>query len=154
MKTLGLFIAQGLGSGRLPYAPGTWGTLAFLLVGWGLLSIEVYFQWLFFVLLVLLSFWSIPIAGEILDETDHSSIVIDEWSGCCFTILGVSYILDVNNGFIILLSFFAFRFLDIIKPWPISWAENRFSGSFGVLFDDLLAGLGVICLTSFLSPFL
>ena len=139
MNDLALFLAQGMGSGRLPYAPGTWGTFFFIFIAWPLLLTPVLIQWLVFIFLFLLSLWTIPIAGQMLGEIDHSSIVIDEWAGYWLTILGVSHLLNLPHWLILLVSFLLFRFFDIKKPWPISWVEIKFPGSFGVLFDDLAA---------------
>ena len=68
---------------------------------------------------------------------DSSIIVIDEVAGQWLAILPVAVDLQLYP-----VAFVLFRLLDILKPWPISWVDRRVHGGFGVMADDILAGVG------------
>jgi len=70
-----------------------------------------------------------------LKAHDHSGIVWDEIVGIWLAMI----MIPVSWGWI-LASFLLFRFLDILKPWPISWLDKNVSGGIGIMADDLLAG--------------
>jgi phosphatidylglycerophosphatase A len=131
-----VFIALGLGSGLSPKAPGTAGTLATVPLVWFLQqqTLLVYLLVTFFVLLT--GSWVCGYAARKLGVHDHSAIVYDEVAGFLITMLmipaGWKYMLA---GFIL------FRFFDAVKPWPISWFDKNLHGGFGIMFDDVLAGV-------------
>ena len=67
---------------------------------------------------------------------DSSKVVIDEVAGMCTSLLFVPVTIKwVVIGLVL------FRFFDIVKPWPVSWADRELKGGLGVMFDDMLAGL-------------
>ena len=68
---------------------------------------------------------------------DHGGIVWDEFIGFWITMIAV----PVINWQWILAGFLLFRFFDIVKPWPVRLADKRISGGFGIMIDDVLAGL-------------
>ncbi|CUB06249.1 phosphatidylglycerophosphatase A family protein [Marinomonas fungiae] len=130
------FLAFGCGSGTVDKAPGTFGTLAaiplYLLIQD--LSVSNYF-----LVLILSALAGIFICGKTshdLGVHDHSGIVWDEFVGYWITMWmapeGWSYIV---------LGFILFRIFDIWKPWPISLADKHVHGGFGIMFDDILAGI-------------
>jgi phosphatidylglycerophosphatase A len=132
------FLAFGFGSGLVPRAPGTAGTLVavplyYLLQAFSL-SLTGYL-----VLLVTLSLAGIPIcahAARRLGVHDHPGIVWDEIVGYLLTMT------FAPPGWIwIVLGFVLFRFFDIVKPWPIRWLDRNVGGGFGIMVDDLLAGV-------------
>lgn len=141
-------LAFGLGSGFAPKAPGTFGTLAALPV-W----------WLFLKDLPLIPYLAVLIIGfgigvylcqktsDDLGVHDHGGIVWDEWIGLWITML------LLPEGIIWILAAFAlFRFFDIVKPWPIKWLDQRVHGGFGIMIDDVIAGLfalGILQLTMY-----
>jgi phosphatidylglycerophosphatase A len=143
MNSLKFWIAVGLGTGLSPKAPGTTGTLGILplvVLAW---DAPVWVWILVFLILVTLSLWSIPEAGRRLGEIDHGQIVIDEWAGMWLAGFGVAMITDAPVFIGISVAFLGFRFFDILKPWPVSWCEQRIPDAWGVLADDLAAGLYV-----------
>jgi phosphatidylglycerophosphatase A len=73
---------------------------------------------------------------------DHGGIVIDEWVGMWITML------MVPKEFVwLLVGFGLFRFFDILKPWPIKWLDEHVHGGFGIMIDDVLAGImSLFCL--------
>lgn len=128
------FIALGFGSGLAPRAPGTFGTLAAfplfaLLHPFGSLTVLVAAAVAF-----VIGVWAAQRAGAALGVGDHGSIVIDEIAAF-LVVLAVSPPGWLWWG----IAFLAFRVFDIAKPWPISVADRRIKGGFGVMIDDLLA---------------
>lgn len=88
---------------------------------------------------IILSLWSVGVwhRAQADQAIDQSWIVIDEVAGQSL----VFWYIFSNDWRWTLAAFVLFRFFDILKPWPISWADRQFKTSFGVLFDDLLAGI-------------
>ena len=130
------FLALGLGSGLSPRAPGTMGTLAavpFVLL-WQQLPL-----WGFALVVVLgflLGVWLCEVAARNLGVHDHPGIVWDEFVGYWLTML------FAPSGWIwLVIGFVLFRVFDILKPWPIGWADRRVSGGMGIMLDDILAGI-------------
>lgn len=129
-------LAFGFGSGAAPKAPGTWGTLAAVLIYWPLsqLSPEHYL-----LMLLVTSVMGIYICGQTardLGVHDHGSIVWDEFVGFWITMFAAPV------GWVwVVVGFVLFRFFDIIKPWPISWIDKKITGGFGIMLDDVIAGV-------------
>ena len=129
-------LAFGFGSGTAPKAPGTWGTLAAVLIYWPLsqLSPEHYL-----LMLLVTSVMGIYICGQTardLGVHDHGSIVWDEFVGFWITMFAAPV------GWVwVVVGFVLFRFFDIIKPWPISWIDKKITGGFGIMLDDVIAGV-------------
>lgn len=141
------FAAVGFGSGLAPVAPGTFGTLAaipfyYLLA---MLSIESYIAVL--VMTSLAGFWFCHVTSEAMGVHDHKSIVWDEFVGYWITMLPVLIIHpNIQHGetipFIwVVVGFVLFRFFDVLKPFPISWLDKKVGGGFGIMIDDIVAGI-------------
>ncbi len=129
-------LALGFGSGLVPMAPGTAGTLVAIPVYLLLqtLSLEIYLP-----LVAALFLAGIPICAHTakrLGVHDHPGIVWDEIVGYLVTMtFAPPGWVWIATGFVL------FRFFDVIKPWPISWCDRRVQGGFGIMLDDLLAGV-------------
>ena len=130
------FLAFGFGSGLAPIAPGTFGTLAaiplyLLMQG---LSLPAY---LLVVLLVTLAgIWICDKASKSLGVHDHPGIVWDEFAGYFVTMIAAP------SGWLwIVAGFLLFRLFDIWKPWPISMLDKHVQGGFGIMVDDIVAGI-------------
>jgi phosphatidylglycerophosphatase A len=130
------FLAFGFGSGLAPKAPGTFGTLA---------AIPVYFlmaplSWPLYLLLIILSFvfgiYVCDRASQMLGVHDHGGIVWDEFVGLWITLFLIPF-----EWHWLLLGFVLFRFFDIIKPFPIKWLDKKVKGGFGIMIDDVIAGI-------------
>ncbi len=136
------FFALGFGSGLMPKAPGTFGTLAAIPVY--LLMSELPL-WLFISLTAVITILGVYICdytSKALGVHDHSGIVIDEIAGYLITMIAVP-----ADWLWIILGFILFRLFDILKPWPISWLDKKVSGGFGIMIDDVLAGIfALVCL--------
>jgi phosphatidylglycerophosphatase A len=129
-------LAFGLGTGLAPVAPGTAGTLVgvplFLLMA--PLALPLYL--LVTLLLFIAGVYICQRCSDDLGVHDHGGIVWDEIVGYLVAMIAVpSEPLWLLSGFLL------FRLFDILKPWPIRWADRRLAGGFGIMFDDLLAGL-------------
>ncbi|MEM6985469.1 MAG: phosphatidylglycerophosphatase A [Pseudomonadota bacterium] len=128
-------LALGLGSGLLRPAPGTWGTLAAVPVAWGLMHMPLVWALVLVGLAACLGVYLCDHTARVLGVHDHGAIVWDEFVGLWITVLFVPATL-VN----LLIGFLLFRLLDITKPWPIRWFDQKVGGGLGIMIDDLLAG--------------
>ena len=130
-------LATWFGAGTLRPAPGTWGSLAAALLAWPILAWLGHWWLLAAALAVFaLGVWASRLHAERLGQSDPGSIVIDEVAGQWIALL-----LACPAWHHLLIGFVAFRLFDIVKPWPVSWADRRLKGGFGIMADDVLAGL-------------
>jgi phosphatidylglycerophosphatase A len=131
-----VFLAQGLGVGRSPVAPGTFGTLIGLPLVWLQSSLDPLFA---VMLAVAFGLFAVPVAGRAaryLDSNDDGSIVIDEIAGYLVAMTAVPL-----TAWSILAGFVLFRLFDIIKPPPIGLCERKIKGGAGIVADDIAAGI-------------
>jgi len=134
------FVA-GFGSGWLPKAPGTWGSLAALPVAYAL---DIFWgtETLLFATLFL---WAlgcaacVPVLAKMVDQ-DPGWIVVDEWVGQ-WLCTGFVFLFVGASWWLLLLSFVAFRLFDIWKPFPIRQLEHWGPAWWSIMFDDVVAGL-------------
>jgi phosphatidylglycerophosphatase A len=130
------FLALGFGSGLIPWAPGTWGTLAAIPLY--LLLAQLSLPW--YLLVVVLAFglgvYLCDVAARDAGVHDHPAIVWDEVVGYLITMAAVPL-----GWQWVLAGFVWFRVFDIVKPWPISLLDRYVKGGFGIMIDDVLAGL-------------
>ncbi len=137
---LAVLLATWFGSGRLPGAPGTWGSLAALPFGWviivrsGPLGLAIATMLVFFVGVVASGHYA-----KLLGTKDPGSAVIDEVAGQWLALLPVAYF-SPSNWLFYGLAFIAFRLFDIWKPWPVRKFE-LLPGGWGIMVDDIVAGL-------------
>ena len=147
-------VATLFGIGRLPFAPGTWGSLAALST---FLFFVIYFAFNFisvFFITVFIIFFSILVcllasAKFIESDRDQKSIVLDEFAGLWVACLPSASILMVKELLIFsLLAFIFFRVFDIWKPVPIGLIDKKFKNGLGIVGDDLIAGIYAAITTS------
>ena len=82
-----------------------------------------------------------------MDTNDSPEIIIDEFLGVFIIFLFFDYYNKLNFYTIFILGFILFRFFDVLKPFPINWIDKKIKNSFGIIFDDIIAGIySVICL--------
>ena len=136
------FLAFGLGSGCAPKAPGTFGTAAAVLFYLPLQYLSIWLYLGFIVVTFVLGVWLCDRASKELGVHDHGGIVWDEFVGYWITMIAAP------AGWVwMLVGFLLFRLFDIWKPWPIKVADNVIEGGFGIMIDDVLAGIyALICL--------
>ncbi|WP_111640966.1 phosphatidylglycerophosphatase A family protein [Marinimicrobium alkaliphilum] len=140
------FFAFGFGSGLAPKAPGTFGTLAAIPIFWLIqdLTPALYLIWLG-VTFALGVYWC-DRSSKALGVHDHGGIVWDEMVGYWLTMfLAPAGLLWMLIGFVL------FRFFDIVKPWPIGWLDKRVGGGFGIMIDDVLAGIYALIVLQLLA---
>lgn len=146
LKTPAQFIASGFGAGLSPIAPGTVGTLVALPLWIGLSFLPLGSYLLFLVITSLFGIWVCGRASRELKVHDHGGIVWDEFVGLWLTLVAIP--LTFTN---LILGFLLFRFLDIVKPWPIKVIDQKVSGGLGIMLDDMIAGgMGALILHSLL----
>ncbi len=122
--------------GYWPLGPGTAGTLVALPLLWAMAVSPVLFQIAFAGALFAVGVWSAERAKKPLKRHDAPQIVIDEVVGFFVTMIAVPFSL-----YWLVCGFCLFRLLDIFKPFPISWIDKHVKGGWGVMLDDLLAGI-------------
>ncbi len=122
------------GVGRLPLAPGTWGSLAALPIWWALSPLGLGGYGLVWLAMLAVGLWAADRAVGHLGHRDDPAVVIDEAVGQLVALAAVP-----PSWLNALLGLTIFRALDIVKPWPIRTLE-RLPGGAGVMADDLAAG--------------
>ena len=136
MDRLLMFIATGAGSGYLPKAPGTWGTLVGLLLWWPLAGLSLTAYLATVAVLFIVGVASAGAAEKILDRGDPGVVVIDEIVGVLIALAAVPL-----HPVAALAGFALFRLFDIAKPFPVGWADRHLHGGLGIMLDDVAAGL-------------
>ncbi|MGA7965221.1 MAG: phosphatidylglycerophosphatase A [Gammaproteobacteria bacterium] len=130
------WLAFGLGSGLSPFAPGTWGALSALPLAWGLhLSGPAPYAIVTSVIAVA-GIWLCGHTARRLGVHDHPGINLDEVAG---QLIACAMVPLDWRWFV--LAFVLFRFFDILKPWPIRWLDRHCGGGFGIMADDIAAGI-------------
>lgn len=137
-----VFVAMGLGSGLSPIAPGTAGTLITVPLVYFLQQQTILVYTLATLFVLLTGSWICGYAAKKLNVHDHSGIVYDEVAGFMITM----YMVPAGWVYMVV-GFLLFRFFDAVKPWPISWLDKNVHGGFGIMIDDVLAGvISLFCL--------
>jgi len=130
------FLAFGFGTGLAPFAPGTFGSLPGVLLFWLTMGYGLYVQLTVIALLIAAGIWICGESARRLGIHDHGGIVWDEIAGMYLTLMVAP--VSVAGW---LLAFAFFRFMDIVKPWPIRDLDHRLGGGVGIMLDDLVAAL-------------
>lgn len=127
-------LAFGFGTGLVPWAPGTFGTLLGWALAWALGAMQPAPLLAASAVLFIVGLWACGVTGRNLGVSDPGAIVWDEVVAF-FLVLAI---LPRELAWQVA-AFVAFRVFDIVKPPPIRAFERRFRGGFGVMFDDVLA---------------
>jgi len=125
------FLAFGFGFGLAPVAPGTFGSIPGLLIFWLTLDFGLYVQLGIAAAMAAAGIWICGESARRIGVHDHGGIVWDE------TVAGW------------VAAFLLFRFMDIVKPWPIRDLDHRLRGGAGIMLDDLVAALYAAILLAF-----
>ncbi len=137
-----VLLATGCYAGYVPVAPGTFGTLVAIPLCYLLSRVDPVQAVLLLGLFTGFAVWISGKAEDLFNSKDSSLIVIDEIAGLLVTLFLIPWsIKSVAVGF------FLFRLIDIVKPFPIRWLEQKLSGGWGIVLDDVAAG---ICANVFL----
>ncbi len=143
MKSLLIFIATFFNVGKFPFAPGTLAsgiTMGIFFLSNYFFSPDIYSQTFAILIIFLLG---IPAAGTAevhFGTKDPQAVVIDEVAGQMVSLLFILAEFSIYSVSLYIAGFFIFRFFDIFKPFPINIAD-RIKGGFGIMIDDILAGL-------------
>ena len=130
------------GIGYSPVAPGTVGSIFSIVILYFLIKFVSYsFLVIIFLIIFFTSLKLIEKYSNLLKSHDSSTIVIDEFLGIFLIILFYDYLKFTNDFTMFLLILILFRFFDILKIFPINWVDKNIKNSFGVVLDDLLAGV-------------
>ena len=152
-----LFVAQGFGIGRIPVAPGTFGSMVGF--AWFALLLLLGNIWLYLLGCIVglaLSVWLCAVGEKVLNAKDPGSVVFDEIAAipiCCIgwvvavlcktgAFPSAHYFFSKENSLAMVGVFAAFRLFDVWKPWPVRQSQNL-PGGWGVTIDDVLAAVYV-----------
>ncbi len=149
------FLATLGGIGLAPLAPGTAGSI----FGWILFIVLSHYIDFILGLLAAVAVLSILISSEAsknLVEKDHKSIVIDEFTGIWLAMVPVLYIASTQYERILyaVLTLIFFRIFDIFKPYPISYIDKNLKNGFGIVLDDIVAGIYAAIFASSITLYL
>ena len=145
-----MVLATWFGAGKLPVAPGSWGSLAALPFAWGL----VWFGGPLALLAGAVAVFGVGIwaSGRIIQAggaKDPGEIVIDEVAGQWLSLVAAPLDpLAYAAGFAL------FRIFDIFKPWPAGWIDAKLGGGVGIMLDDIVAGAYAGAALYFIAPYL
>lgn len=143
IDSLATLVASGFGSGLAPVAPGTAGSVAAALALALTLGAPLTLHWTLWLTSVGLAIWSAGNAGRAWGVIDHPAIVIDEVVGLWVAILiPMTLLTGPQSGWVLVMgALLLFRLFDIAKPWPVNQLERSVSGGWGVVLDDVAAGV-------------
>lgn len=143
IDSLATLVASGFGSGLAPVAPGTAGSVAAAAVLALTLTTPLTAHWILWLASMGLAVWSADSAGRAWGVIDHPAIVIDEVVGLWVTILIPMTLLTgpLSDWALVIGALGLFRLFDIVKPWPVNQLERSLSGGWGVVLDDVAAGV-------------
>lgn len=131
-----MMLATGFYAGRIPAGPGTCGTVVGLLFAFLLSMAPLAAMPVILAAFIAVSIWVAHAAEKAIGTTDPGCIVIDEIAGVMVALAGLPFSLwPVLAGFVV------FRALDIVKPFPIRWLDKKLPGGWGIVADDVAAGL-------------
>ena len=152
IKTLNTLFVTMFGLGKIPKIPGTFGSLATVIVLYFFFHILNISSNIILICLLIIFIYSFPaVASHIKDDEDKDpkEIIIDEFIGQSIPI----YLYEISHGtekspdealIFYTICFVLFRFFDIVKPFPVSFFDKNFKNSFGVIMDDVCAGFYVV----------
>lgn len=128
-------IATGFGSGYSPLAPGTAGSLVGLALFWPLAGLGVAVQLAALAAVTALGVLAADVVARRVGRKDPGLVVVDEIAGQWLTLVALPF-----SPLVAVLGFFAFRAMDVVKPWPARQLE-ALPGGLGIVADDLMAGV-------------
>jgi phosphatidylglycerophosphatase A len=152
IKTFNSFLVTMFGLGKIKFIPGTFGSLATTIILFYLfhkLNISSNIFLIGWVIIFIYSFYAVSTHTKNSKNKDPREIIIDEFLGQSIPI----YLYEISHGttkesneaiVYYALFFILFRYFDIMKPFPVNFFDKNFKNSFGVIMDDICAGLYVI----------
>jgi phosphatidylglycerophosphatase A len=150
MKKINVLISTFFGYGYLTKIPGTvasFVTTIFIYIAFEILNYtDLKFSLILFLVLFFYSFYAVKDAESEFEKKDPGQIVIDEVLGQAMPLILLLYLNQTNQISLpievyYIMSFFIFRFFDILKPFPVNYFDKNFKNYFGIIMDDIMAGL-------------
>ena len=152
LKKINFLFVTLFGIGKISKIPGSIASLlttVFLFFLFHVVNISANIILVSIIVVFFISLWSVSIFIKALDNKDPNEVVIDEFIGqsipiCLYEIAheGTKETSQVLTFYFIM--FILFRIFDIVKPYPVSYYDKKFKNSFGVVMDDVCAGLYVV----------
>ena len=152
IKTLNSLFVTMFGIGKVPKIPGTFGSLATIIILYilfHLLDISSKLILISLIAIFIFSFLAVSVYIKYNENKDPKEVIIDEFIGQSIPI----YLYEISHGtektaneamIFYLICFILFRFFDIVKPFPANYFDKNFKNSFGVIMDDVCAGFYVV----------
>ena len=152
IKTFNSLFVTMFGLGKIKFIPGTFGSLATVIILYyffHILNFSTNSILIFLIIIFFYSFYAVSSHIENSENKDPGEIIIDEFLGQSIPI----YLYEISHGTVkngseviiyYALFFILFRYFDIMKPFPVSFFDKNFKNSFGVIMDDICAGLYVV----------
>ena len=152
IKTLNSLFVTMFGIGKVPKIPGTFGSLATIIILYilfHLLDISSKVILISLIAIFIFSFLAVSVYIKYNKNKDPKEVIIDEFIGQSIPI----YLYEISHGtektaneamVFYLICFILFRFFDIVKPFPVNYFDKNFKNSFGVIMDDVCAGFYVV----------
>ena len=152
IKTLNTLFVTMFGLGKIPKIPGTFGSLATVIILYlffHIFNLSSNLILIFLLVVFILSFSAVANYIKESENKDPKEVIIDEFIGQSIPI----YLYEISHGTIkspdeaiifYIVCFILFRFFDIAKPFPVSYFDKNFKNSFGVIMDDVCAGFYVV----------
>ena len=150
MKKINVLISTFFGYGYLTAIPGTvasFVTTVFLYIAFEILNYtDLKFIIILFSIIFIYSFYAVKDSEGEFENKDPRQIVIDEVLGQAMPLILLLYLnqnnqITISVEFYYVISFFIFRFFDILKPFPVNYFDKNFKNYFGIIMDDIMAGL-------------
>ena len=160
MKKINILLSTFFGYGYITKIPGTITSLVttiFLYIAYEVLEYtDLKFSIIFFILLFFYSFYAVKDSESEFEIKDPRQIVIDEVLGQSLPLIFLLYLNQSNQislsiEIYYILSFIFFRFFEILKPFPVSYFDKNHKNYFGIIMDDIMAGLYSIILIYLIS---
>ena len=152
IKNLNTLFVTMFGLGKIPKIPGTFGSLAtiiILYIFFHILNLSSNIILIGLIFIFIFSFLAVAIHIKDNENKDPKEVIIDEFIGQSIPI----YLYEISHGtekstdeaiIFYIICFILFRFFDIVKPFPVSFFDRNFKNSFGVIMDDVCAGFYVV----------
>ena len=152
IKTLNTLFVTMFGLGKIPKIPGTFGSLAtiiILYIFFHILNLSSNVVLIGLIIIFIFSFLAVAVHIKDNENKDPKEVVIDEFIGQSIPI----YLYEISHGtnkspdeaiIFYIICFVLFRFFDIAKPFPVNFFDKNFKNSFGVIMDDVCAGFYVV----------
>ena len=150
MKKINILISTFFGNGYISRIPGTFTSLSTLIILYVLFEVlefrNINYILVLYSIIFFYSFYAVMDSETEFEDKDPRQIVIDEVLGQAIPLILIVYLssknlINIPVEIYYLLSFIFFRFFDIVKPFPVSYFDKKHKNFFGIIMDDIMAGL-------------